>query len=258
MMMIMMMEGIILTVVPHLLLLGTTSASEVNCDSPLRGKKPFFNVPSENNFCLWYKMDEKYTQLNITFRTNVWDSELPPDINYSGVRSNTEEYISITSADILTQLKETSQEIRQINSVSITGNATMEWIKCKNCQSFPNIKTGDTSDQTTSVTVLAVLLVIILAGGTAYIYHLRRTKTHDTTEGNLTKHPSDQQCDHHWQRHYGMDQVQELSKFSWLAVTRGSSANVDCRTGRTHIRGVDRWAASTPFSYLHHSVQLIR
>nr|XP_053650525.1 uncharacterized protein LOC128700999 isoform X1 [Cherax quadricarinatus] len=165
------------------------TASEVNCDSPLRGKETFFNVPSENNFCLWYKMDEKYTQLNFTYRTNVWDSELPPVINYSGVRSNTEEYISITSDDILTQLKETSQNIRQINSVTITGNATMEWIKCKNCQSFPaitNIATvaplatyqftpGTTNNIATVVLlVVVVVLMVTLAVTTVYIRHLKK------------------------------------------------------------------------------------
>ncbi|XP_069936108.1 uncharacterized protein [Cherax quadricarinatus] len=107
--------------------LMSITARERNCESPVRNKATFFNVQSEKEFCLWYKMDEKNTQVNITYTANVY-----PTINYYYVWSNTEEYASITSAAFLEKLWNPRKISIQINSVSITGNAIIYYSLTKN------------------------------------------------------------------------------------------------------------------------------
>ncbi|XP_069937060.1 uncharacterized protein [Cherax quadricarinatus] len=134
---------ILLLIIVYINLMSIT-AREISCEPALRDKRVVLSGLSDNEFCLQYKMDEKYTQVNITYLVNTWNGEKLPVFNYTDVWSNTKKCTNITSADVLARLQNTEPRIYQISTVSITGNATMEWIKCKNCQSCAAITNAAT------------------------------------------------------------------------------------------------------------------
>ncbi|XP_069958575.1 uncharacterized protein [Cherax quadricarinatus] len=154
------------------LVLTSTSSGEASCGQSTRGRRVFYDLPSENNFGLWYKMEMTYTQVHIRYSVDLWYQATAFEV--WPVWSNTEEYRGITSADLRTERR----GITSFRSVTITGNGTMEWILCKRIDSCPAIPAGSTTrNSSTAVTVLVmllILLVVVMVICTAYIIHLRK------------------------------------------------------------------------------------
>ncbi|XP_069946499.1 uncharacterized protein [Cherax quadricarinatus] len=118
-----------LTIVAVLLLPITTS--EESCGPPIRDKQIIYDLYSEPQYCLWYKMDVKNTHVDITYFVTKLPEENLTTVCSEQVLSNTQEYKSISSSFI-----KNKREIKSIYNVTIRGNATMEWIKCNNSESF--------------------------------------------------------------------------------------------------------------------------
>lgn len=175
-------KDLLWTVILNLLLLKTIYAK--NCESIIKQKDVLFKQHFEKeNFCFWYKMDKEYTQVNITISINIWTKNFTSNkvnienssIYYNYVGSNTDEYIRLSLYDIIDDIK----KIQYIDKIKIVSNATMEFIKCKNCklQSFPIIKI-QISDQTPVILGVIVLITLIMSI-TIYIYYLKKYITGD-------------------------------------------------------------------------------
>ncbi|XP_042225740.1 uncharacterized protein LOC121868834 isoform X1 [Homarus americanus] len=180
---------LLLIVMSHSLLVSTRYRG--GCKPPTSGSEVTFYTEDEQETysLLWHRVTKRDTQINMTLHlyslgnTTLIRQKIDPFIT-----SDTEYFSRIylsyskTNKKTLVSSKFVSKTFNgtKLQQVTVVSNASVEWVKCFDLYSFPNLSRSSHASLLVATVVLAVLVLMLLVVtfvGAANIYCLRKSKT---------------------------------------------------------------------------------